>query len=50
MSDDAVVILGIPIRDSGDVAVLVPNILWFRPHLGRIGVAAAKSRLPTIGS
>jgi putative ABC transport system substrate-binding protein len=30
-------------------AVLVPNIAWFRPYLGRIGAAAAKSNLPTIG-
>jgi putative ABC transport system substrate-binding protein len=30
-------------------AMLVPNVAWFRPHLERIGLAAAKSRLPTIG-
>ena len=30
-------------------AVLVPNVAWFRPHLERIGAAAAKSHLPAIG-
>jgi putative ABC transport system substrate-binding protein len=29
--------------------VLVPNVAWFRPHLERIGFAAARSHLPTIG-
>jgi len=33
----------------GGGAVLVPNVAWFRPHLERIGAAAAKSRLPAIG-
>jgi putative ABC transport system substrate-binding protein len=33
----------------GHDAVLVPNVAWFRPHLQRIGAAAAKSRLPAIG-
>ena len=32
----------------GGGAVLVPNVAWFRPHLERIGAAAAKSRLPAI--
>ncbi len=36
-------------RDLGSDAVLVPNVAWFRPHLERIGSAAAKSRLPAIG-
>jgi ABC-type uncharacterized transport system substrate-binding protein len=36
-------------KRRGANAVLVPNIVWFRPHLGRIGVAAAKSQLPAIG-
>jgi putative ABC transport system substrate-binding protein len=33
----------------GAGAVLVPNVAWFRPHLERIGAAAAKSHLPAIG-
>ena len=33
----------------GDGAVLVPNVAWFRPHLERIGAAAAKNHLPAIG-
>jgi len=36
-------------RRGGAGAVLLPNIAWFRPHLARIGAAAAKSRLPAIG-
>ena len=36
-------------RDLGSDAVLVPNVAWFRPHLERIGFAAAKSHLPAIG-
>jgi putative ABC transport system substrate-binding protein len=36
-------------KDLGSDAVLVPNVAWFRPHLERIGSAAAKSRLPAIG-
>ncbi len=36
-------------KRQGADAVLVPNIVWFRPHLERIGVAAAKSPLPAIG-
>jgi ABC-type uncharacterized transport system substrate-binding protein len=36
-------------RDLGSGAILVPNVAWFRPHLERIGFAAAKSRLPAIG-
>ena len=36
-------------RDLGSDAIIVPNVAWFRPHLERIGVAAAKSRLPAIG-
>jgi putative ABC transport system substrate-binding protein len=30
-------------------AALVQNIVWFRPHLKTIGLAAAKSQLPVIG-
>jgi putative ABC transport system substrate-binding protein len=37
-------------KRQGANAALVPNIVWFRPHLERIGVAAAKSQLPAIGS
>jgi putative ABC transport system substrate-binding protein len=33
----------------GDVAVLVPSIAWFRPHLERIGAAATRNRVPSIG-
>jgi ABC-type uncharacterized transport system substrate-binding protein len=33
----------------GDGAVVVPNLSWLRPHLQRIGVAAVKSGLPSIG-
>jgi len=36
-------------KRPGDGAVLVPNVAWFRPHLERIGAAAAKSHLPAIG-
>jgi putative ABC transport system substrate-binding protein len=36
-------------KRQGANAVLVPNIVWFRPHLERIGAAAAQSGLPTIG-
>jgi putative ABC transport system substrate-binding protein len=36
-------------KRAGVGAALVPNIAWFRPHLERIGAAAAKSRLPAIG-
>ena len=36
-------------KDLGSQATLVPNVAWFRPHLQHIGLAAAKSRLPTIG-
>jgi putative tryptophan/tyrosine transport system substrate-binding protein len=36
-------------KRQGTEAVLVPNIVWFRPLLVRIGEAAARSRLPTIG-
>jgi ABC-type uncharacterized transport system substrate-binding protein len=36
-------------RDLGSEAILVPNVAWFRPHLERIGLLAAKSRLPAIG-
>jgi len=36
-------------KRQGANAVLVPNIVWFRPHLERIGVAAAKSKLPAVG-
>jgi len=36
-------------KRQGANAVLVPNIVWFRPHLAGIGVAAAKSQLPAIG-
>jgi ABC-type uncharacterized transport system substrate-binding protein len=36
-------------RDLGSDAIIVPNVAWFRPHLERIGLAAAKSRLPAIG-
>jgi len=36
-------------RRAGAGAVVVPNVVWFRPHLERIGAAAAKSRLPAIG-
>ena len=36
-------------KRQGADAALVPNIVWFRPLLERIGVAAAKSRLPAIG-
>jgi putative ABC transport system substrate-binding protein len=35
-------------RQGADAAFL-PNIVWFRPLLVRIGEAAAGSRLPTIG-
>jgi putative ABC transport system substrate-binding protein len=34
---------------EGSDAVLVPNVAWFRSHLERIGAAAAKSRLPSVG-
>jgi putative tryptophan/tyrosine transport system substrate-binding protein len=37
------------VKNAGAGAVLLPNIAWFRPHLERIGAAAAKSRLPAIG-
>ena len=37
------------VKRRGDDAVLVPNVAWFRPHLRRIGIAAARSRLPAIG-
>jgi len=30
-------------------STLVPNVAWFRPHLERMGAAAAKSRVPGIG-
>ena len=36
-------------KRRGADAVLVPNFVWFRPLLHRIGAAAAKSRLPAIG-
>jgi putative ABC transport system substrate-binding protein len=36
-------------KRQGADAALVPNVAWFRPHLQRIGGAAAKSRLPAIG-
>ncbi len=36
-------------KRRGANAVLVPNIVWFRPHLERLGVLAAKSHLPAIG-
>src|SRR5215471_10045083 len=36
-------------KARGDHAALVPNVPWFRPHLSRVGAAAAKSRLPAIG-
>jgi putative tryptophan/tyrosine transport system substrate-binding protein len=36
-------------KDLGGHAALVPNVAWFRPHLERIGAAAARSRLPAIG-
>ena len=36
-------------KRQGTDAALVPNIVWFRPLLVRIGEAAARSRLPTIG-
>jgi putative tryptophan/tyrosine transport system substrate-binding protein len=29
--------------------VVVPNLSWLRPHLQRVGIAAAKSGLPSIG-
>jgi len=37
-------------KRQGSDAALMPNIVWFRPLLVRIGEAAARSRLPTIGS
>jgi putative ABC transport system substrate-binding protein len=37
------------VKERGDDAALVPNIAWFRPHLPRIGAAAAKSRVAAIG-
>jgi len=36
-------------KRAGDSAVVVPNLSWLRPHLKRIGVAAARSGLPSIG-
>ena len=33
----------------GDGAVVVPNLSWLRPHLQRVGIAAAKSGLPSVG-
>jgi putative ABC transport system substrate-binding protein len=36
-------------KRAGAGAVLMVNVAWFRPHLKRIGVAAAKSRLPALG-
>ena len=36
-------------KRQGADAALVPNVGWFRPHLKRIGIAAAKSGLPAIG-
>jgi len=36
-------------KRQGSDAALMPNIVWFRPLLVRIGEAAARSRLPTIG-
>jgi putative tryptophan/tyrosine transport system substrate-binding protein len=36
-------------KARGDHAALVPNIAWFRPHLARIGAAAAKGGLPAVG-
>ena len=36
-------------KRQGSDAALVPNLAWFRPLLARIGEAAARSRLPTIG-
>jgi len=36
-------------KRQGADAALVPNIVWFRPLLDRIGAAAARSRLPAIG-
>lgn len=38
------------VKRQGVDAVLVADVAWFRPHLGRIGAAAAKSHLPSIGS
>jgi len=36
-------------KRQGAGGALVWNVAWFRPHLPRIGAAAAKSRLPAIG-
>jgi putative ABC transport system substrate-binding protein len=36
-------------KRRGDDAVIVPDVAWFSPHLERLGAAAAKSHLPTIG-
>jgi putative tryptophan/tyrosine transport system substrate-binding protein len=36
-------------KRRGADAALVLNVAWFRPHLGRIGLAASKGGLPAIG-